>query len=89
MSPQTPTQSGQKGKGGIPKSLVVNLIIIMATVVLGIKANLLTSAIHVEDPTPIPGAPRSEETMVKRGPEPPPPPSPGIDLADKGRTKHI
>jgi len=58
------------GKRGIPKSLVVNIIIIMATVVLGINADLLTSAIHVEDPTPIPGAPRSEETMVKRGPEP-------------------
>ena len=30
-------QSGQKGKGGTLKSLVVNLIIIMATVVLGIN----------------------------------------------------
>ena len=38
----------------------------MATTVLGINADLHTSAIHVKDPIPIPGAPRSEETMVKR-----------------------
>jgi len=38
---------------------------------------LLTSTIHVEDPTPIPAAPRSEETMVMRSPEP-------MVVADKG-----
>ena len=63
--------SGQEGKGGTLKSLAANSIIMMATVVLGIDANLPISATHVEDPTPIPTAPRSEETMGKRGPEPP------------------